>query len=88
MRNTAWALVVGTIAIFGMSATVFADHPDQLSDPPPGYYDPALGKTEQALRAALHEIIDDHTRISYAQVWDILATADEDPANAANVLTI
>ena len=34
----------------------------------------------------LHEIIDDHTQLSYAQAWDALRETDEDPTNANNVI--
>jgi endonuclease I len=61
-------------------------------DPPPGYYAGAEGLSGQALRAALHEVIDEHRRFPYdstaLDTYDILAIADEDPADPANVLTI
>jgi len=63
-----------------------------FADPPPAYYDPAIGLSGEALRQALHEIIDDHQRYPYTSTatdtWDILADADEDPADAAFVRTI
>lgn len=44
------------------------------------------------LRATLHDAIDDHVRFPYSSsstdTWDILETADQDPTNASNVLTI
>ncbi|GAA2447044.1 endonuclease I family protein [Streptomyces macrosporus] len=52
------------------------------------YYAPALGKTGTALKAALHDIVDDHTRLSYSQVWDALGDTDEDPANPNNVILL
>jgi len=62
------------------------------ADPPPGYYDSAVGLSGEALRLELHEIVDDHTRFPYTSsatdTWDIVAAASEDPGNPANVLTI
>nr|WP_185907821.1 endonuclease [Psychrobacillus soli] len=50
------------------------------------YYRGAIGKEGQVLKAALHEIIDDHTELTYAQVWEALRETDEDPNNNNNVI--
>lgn len=59
---------------------------------PSGYYNSASGLTGQALKSALHNIIDDHVRYPYTSsstdTWDIIADADEDPSNTSNVLVI
>ncbi|MGV2620639.1 endonuclease [Halobacillus sp. ACCC02827] len=55
---------------------------------PGSYYDRADSLTGDALKAELHDIIDDHTEISYSQVWDALRNTDEDPENPANVLLL
>lgn len=55
---------------------------------PVGYYDSAQGKTGSELRQALHEIINDHVVIGYANATDALRVLDQDPANPANVVTI
>lgn len=55
---------------------------------PSGYYETAAGLQGDALKAELHEIIDDHTQLSYSQVWDALKTTDEDPNNPNNVLLL
>ena len=47
------------------------------ADPPPGYYDPAAGLTGPALQEALHNIIDNHTNISYDAIWDAFFTTDD-----------
>lgn len=52
------------------------------------YYETAAGLQGEALKAELHEIIDDHTQLSYSQVWDALKTTDEDPNNPNNVLLL
>jgi len=49
-------------------------------EPPAGYYDPAEGLTGNDLRVALHNIIHNHTHLSYDNtVKDVVAEADEDP---------
>ncbi|WP_071461392.1 endonuclease [Bacillus massilinigeriensis] len=65
------------------------------TEPDPGspapvdsYYDPAKGKTGDALKTALHNIIDDHTALSYSAVWDALRATDEDPNNRSNVILL
>ncbi len=59
---------------------------------PPGYYDPATGLSGNALKNAVHGIIDDHVRFPYTSgatdTWDILSLAHEDPSNPNNILTV
>ena len=59
---------------------------------PAGYYDAANTSSPLALRNTLHDIIDDHQRFPYTSsatdTWDILESADEDPANPNNVIDI
>ena len=43
---------------------------------PGNYYNSANGKTGEELKAALHDIIDDHTTISYNQIWSAFWTTD------------
>ena len=43
---------------------------------PNGYYDNANGKTGTELRSALHDIIDNHTTISYQQIWSAFWSTD------------
>ncbi len=43
---------------------------------PSGYYNSATGKTGTELRAALHDIIDGHTTISYQQIWNAFWSTD------------
>lgn len=52
------------------------------------YYDNAIGKTGESLKTALHTIIDDHTEISYANVWGALRKTDEDATNPDNVILL
>ena len=61
----------------GMTGTsAFALSSGGPTDPPPTggtspwdstYYAPAIGRTGAALRTSLHDIIDDHTKLSYAR---------------------
>ncbi len=56
------------------------------------YYATADASSAAALRATLHNIIDDHTRIPYTAVetdtWDVLKLADEDPLDTSRILDI
>ncbi len=55
---------------------------------PNGYYDSAQGLSGDQLKAALHNIIKNHTEYSYNTVWDILQETDEDPNNHNNVILL
>ena len=92
--------VTGKLAAYfshpGMTGTTAFATVGSPSDPPPGgtspwdstYYAPAMGKTGAALKASLHDIIDDQTRLTYDQVWTALKDTDQDPANTNNVRTL
>lgn len=53
-----------------------------IAQPPPGYYDPAAGLSGAALKQALHGIIDDHTVLSNAGLWNAFYTTDDRPGNS------
>lgn len=57
---------------------------------PEGYYDSIDGLEGDLLKAALNDIITDHTEYPYTDdetdVWDLLKILDEDPDNPDNVL--
>jgi len=59
---------------------------------PSGYYDLVDDSSSGALKASLHEIIDDHLRFPYTatatDTWDIINVADEDALNPNNILDI
>jgi len=59
-----------------------------FSQPPDGYYDNAQGLTGEQLKAALHNIIDDHVEKSYDFLWTILPESDEDPNNTNNFILL
>lgn len=52
-----------------------------FSQIPPGYYDPATGKTGVELQAALHNIIRGHTVVSYSSIPGYFPTTDAKPGN-------
>jgi endonuclease I len=53
-----------------------------------GYYLGADGLTGQSLKTFLHDLIDDHTVISYGDLRDALQVSDEDPDNPNNVILL
>ncbi|MBC8423580.1 endonuclease [bacterium] len=60
--------------------------------PPPGYYDSADATTPATLRASVHYIIDNHTKIPYTSsstdTWNVLELADQDPYNSGRILDV
>lgn len=84
MRTLCSTLLVLSLT-FLMSSLALADE----YDPPSGYYDSASGLTGSALKNALHNIIDDHTKLSYTPgVWTALREIDQDPSNSNNILDL
>jgi endonuclease I len=59
---------------------------------PNGYYDSARNLSDENLKSALNQIIDNHTEYTYTSsstdVWDILKETDKDPNNPDNVILI
>ena len=59
---------------------------------PNGYYDSAKNLSDENLKSALNQIIDNHSEYTYTSssidVWDILKETDRDPNNAENVILI
>ncbi len=57
-----------------------------------GYYASVNATSAANLRATLHPVIDDHTKIPYSgggvDTWFVLERADEDPLNATRILDI
>lgn len=48
---------------------------------PTGYYNNAYQKKGHALRVALHQIVKNHTSLSYSALWDAFYTTDVRPDN-------
>jgi len=80
MRHALLSLVVCFVA-----ASVVGEAPDD-------YYDAAAGLSGGELRAALHEIINDHTKLPYTSsqtdTWDVIHLADEAPGDASRILDL
>jgi endonuclease I len=91
VRRTTFALtaVSAVLAICAAATPVVGQSTTSPCGPPADYYAGAARLSGPALRAPLHEIIDDHRRFPYdstaVDTYGILAIADENPAN---VLTI
>lgn len=51
------------------------------AQPPVGYYNAAEGLTGLPLRIALHNIIDNHSALSYNDLWSAFQSTDKTPAN-------
>ena len=80
--------VAGTAVYFSVTAandipaeTVSAEESYSFSggNIPPGYYTAAEGLIGEPLRAVLHNIIDNHTVISYTALWTAFYTTDDKP---------
>ncbi|ANS51905.1 ribonuclease [Bacillus thuringiensis] len=52
------------------------------------YYRNAFGKTGVMLKKELHNIIDNHKKLSYNVLWEALRDTDEDPNNRNNVILL
>lgn len=80
--------IVGVTATDGEKSvtTSFSIFVTSDNSPTDDYYKDAIGKEGQALKNALHEIIDDHIQLSYDQAWEALRETDEDPNNRNNVI--
>lgn len=52
------------------------------SQAPAGYYDPANGLYKTALQAALHNIIKDHTVVTYQSLWYYFESTDKKADNS------
>lgn len=57
------------ISCLGMSIS-------SVAQAPAGYYDAAIGKSGNALKISLHNIIKGHTAISYGEIWDAVYSTD------------
>lgn len=84
----------GTSAAWALAglALVLAPLRGAESTPAAGYYDSVNASSAGALRASLHDVIDDHQRFPYTSsatdTWDILEDADENPADAGAILDV
>ncbi|MCK5387850.1 MAG: endonuclease [Candidatus Izimaplasma sp.] len=51
-----------------------------------GYYSGADDLVGELLKTFLHDLIDDHTVISYGALWEALSVSDKDPNNPSNII--
>jgi endonuclease I len=81
--------LASALALTGCAVADPGASPDADKAFSPDYYASVDDTAAAALRTTLHAVIDDHTRFPYTSsvtdVWDILADADEDPRNSANI---
>ena len=60
--------------------------------PPSGYYASVDASSSASLRATLHAVIDDHTKIPYTSsstdTWDVLEIAQRDPSDVIRILDV
>ena len=58
--------------------------------PPPGYYDSAEGLLGEALKGALHDVIDGHTVLEYDALPNAIKVldADPDPSKPDNIILL
>lgn len=79
------------IACFSIAVLSLSSHL-AVADPPAGYYDTVDATNSATMRATLHDVIDDHTRIPYTSggtdTWVVLESADEDPNDSASILDV
>ena len=52
------------------------------------YYKKAYGKSGEALKNTLNDIIDGHEELTYKEVWAAVKETDQDPNNESNVILI
>ena len=67
MKLTRTGFIILCIALFSVSRAQI----------PAGYYNPANGLSGSALQLALHNIIDNHTVVSYASLWTWFKQTDK-----------
>jgi endonuclease I len=75
----------GVTTAFTLTYTVAADVETIVYT---GYYEGATGLSGDLLRVFLHNLIDDHTVLSYSDLWTALAYTDQDPNNPNNVILL
>ena len=68
-------------------AVAGAAHGD-IYEPPAGYYSSAAGLTGAALKNELHNIIDDHTVLTYGDARTILQDLDVDPNDPNSIILV
>ena len=94
MRFRSHAKHIGTCRYFTVCfvVSIMACLQAASAQAPAGYYDSVDASSAAALRASLHEIIDDHIRFPYTSTaidtWDILEIADENQDDFGSIITV
>ncbi|MEW2412771.1 endonuclease [Streptomyces sp. NPDC046866] len=99
-RRTPWAIGLAAGALLVLPAAASAGTPSGQA-PRTGataaastavsvdtYYAAAEGKTGAELKAALHSIIKNQSKVTYDGVWNALKVTDQDPNNPNNVILV
>ncbi|MGW0367141.1 endonuclease I family protein [Streptomyces sp. NPDC002990] len=98
-RLTPWSAGLAAAALFAVPATASAVQ-ERTAAPHAAataagtasaadtYYAAAEGKTGAALKSALHDIVKNQSKLSYAGVWNALKVTDQDPADPGNVILL
>ncbi|NXY93315.1 endonuclease [Streptomyces sp. BR123] len=100
-RRTSWAAALAAATLVAIPAAATAGTAHHAADGTAtaaaaagayttvdAYYAPAEGKSGAALKAALHDIVKNQSRIGYDAVWNALKVTDQDPANPNNVILL
>ena len=86
-RVVAWLAICAVVLLFVLGSPGVV-----RAGPAAGYYASVNASSPALLRATLHDVIDDHQRFAYTSsatdTWDILEQADENPANASEILDV
>lgn len=68
-------MILKRLAQLAIAATVTT----AAADVPSGYYSNLDGKSDEALKTAIYEIISQHTQLTYSSLWDYFPTTDVYP---------
>jgi endonuclease I len=87
-----WHVMLRAYSSFS-GVSLLADFAAESGGGTPGaYYAAVDSSSSAALRASLHPVIDDHTKLPYTasttDTWDVLEFADEDPQDSTRILDI
>ncbi len=84
-----WHVMVRAFSAFS-GVSLIGDHVTSTSGG--GYYAGIVASSASVLRASLHALIDDHTKIPYTasttDTWDALNIADQDPLDPNRILEV
>jgi len=79
LRKLTRASILHAVGKWGIVLLIATCFSLQLTAQPAGYYDTTEGKAGSELQQVLHDIIDEHTVLSYSALWDAFRTTDDRP---------